>query len=817
MTVPRRVRSFEANFVRKLAGSVGGTSNSGLDTNIFCDLRWTHGTAGIVERVSQAAGFDFSSGMPAPQESAALGEALAGLDQVLLILVGLDVSPEVVSSTIGLWLESSSSLRVLVTAPALLGIEGEAEYRLPEGEETSVTAAAEDWESLTSGLQDVVRSLCVFRGSFSLEAATVVAELDGPDAMEDVLASLADRSLLAWVGEPSAGGLQRRATLREDLQALAENLGGKAGLLGGAFARHRDYFSGGHGCSGSDRSEHDAALSWPLADRDNLLAVYERLANSDPEAGAEAVLCVAQTMLGQGPFVASAERLDSVIETLPGGHSALLMARLLLARGVARTMGPQADSGIRDLETARDWAAGEGQGPLEVAALEQLGLEALRAGHLKEAEGFLRGATERAAADGWSEVASRTLCSVGVVLEAGGQFDSAETAFLGALGHVEEGESGPEQIRSRSKLGAHYYFLNRWEEAEGHLRWSFDAAEQAGERFLAACSGYNLGRLSLNLGRLEEADEVLHRALAYFGSVGNRASEAYVRIELGVLHLEREELGLAREQLIAAVEQLARAPHTLVRCYAQLTLAQVALAADRLAEARSWHEHCLGATVRLNHRPLEGLVHCVGAGIEFVAGSRELCVAARDRAAELLADSSWAEGLGLFALAEAFAGGDLDMTNIQTQARARASLPLLGGGATQRFAPSAAYLSGPRVLPSSLAVGRERLRMEGEGRWFEVGEQERVDLSRKRTLRPLLRALVDASRLHPGEAMSVDAVFSSVWGGELCLPDARKNRVYVAVAALRKMGLSEVILTRGDGYLLLPELEIDVVGSQAGA
>jgi hypothetical protein len=75
---------------------------------------------------------------------------------------------------------------------------------------------------------------------------------------------------------------------------------------------------------------------------------------------------------------------------------------------------------------------------------------------------------------------------------------------------------------------------------------------------------------------------------------------------------------------------------------------------------------------------------------------------------------------------------------------------------------------------------------------------------------------VDESRLHPGVAMSVDAVFSAVWGGEFCLPDARKNRVYVAVAALRKMGLSEVILTRGDGYLLRPELEIDVVGSQAG-
>jgi hypothetical protein len=103
------------------------------------------------------------------------------------------------------------------------------------------------------------------------------------------------------------------------------------------------------------------------------------------------------------------------------------------------------------------------------------------------------------------------------------------------------------------------------------------------------------------------------------------------------------------------------------------------------------------------------------------------------------------------------------------------------------------------------------LRVEREGRWFEVSGGERVDLARKRTLRPLLKTLIENRRTHPGLALDVDGLFAAVWPDEFCLPDARKNRVYVAVAALRKMGLDRALTTRGDGYLLPADLDMELV------
>jgi DNA-binding response OmpR family regulator len=96
--------------------------------------------------------------------------------------------------------------------------------------------------------------------------------------------------------------------------------------------------------------------------------------------------------------------------------------------------------------------------------------------------------------------------------------------------------------------------------------------------------------------------------------------------------------------------------------------------------------------------------------------------------------------------------------------------------------------------------------VEAQGRWFRLGGGEIVDLSRKRTLRPLLLALVELHLEQPGEALDVDGVFRAVWGTERILAEAKKNRVYVAIATLRKAGLDAAIETRGDGYLLRPGL-----------
>lgn len=812
VTIPASGRLVETQFARSVAASVGTSSNLGLAAAVYCDLRWSRGEDEIVERVSQAAGFDFSVGMPEGAESDAIGEALAGRDQLLLVLVGLDVTSSVVASTVGKWLQAAPSLRVVVTAPGPLGLEAEAVLPFPGDGGSPPPPPDETAASLTPELRRVLDCLSVFRGGFGLEAAAAVAGLSSPEQTAEALQGLADSSLLEWAEGTPASGTVRRAFLCGSIEAGAADSGEEHSLLESAFARHRDYFVGAERLALFESGgPEEGLLRWVLAERENLLAVQGRFATTDPKAAAEAVLTVAQAMFARGPFAASYERLGAAIDGLSDSAPGALRTRLELARGAAGVLGSKPEPGARHLETARALASAAGRSDLESDALEHLGQGALRAGHLQEAQTLLKSAATTAVKGGHGELAARSFCSLGVALEAAGDFEGAEVALREATDQATKAGSVGQQLRCRSKLGAHYYFLNRWDDAAEHLRWSFEQGTERGALFLAACSGYNLGRLSLNLGHLEEADTVLHTALLDFSIVGNRTSEAYVRIELGVLHLERGELGLAREHLMASLEQLAPLRHILIRVYAQLTLAQVALAADQLAEARAWHEQCLGATVRLKHQPLEGLVHCIGAVIEFAAGATEACGAARDRASELLENTRWAEGRGLLALAEAFAGGELDEEAVRTQARARASLPLLGTTTSPRSAPSAAYLTGPRVLPPMAMKPGWRLRVEREGRWFEVSGAERVDLGRKRTLRPLLKTLIESRRAHPGLALDVDGIFTAVWPGEFCLPDARKNRVYVAVAALRKMGLDRALITRGDGYLLPADLDMEVL------
>jgi hypothetical protein len=134
--------------------------------------------------------------------------------------------------------------------------------------------------------------------------------------------------------------------------------------------------------------------------------------------------------------------------------------------------------------------------------------------------------------------------------------------------------------------------------------------------------------------------------------------------------------------------------------------------------------------------------------------------------------------------------------------RARAAWRIMGGlGAPKdnRSVPISTHVP---------AAAQGELQVDATGRWFRLGAGEVVDLSRKRTLRPLLLALVERHLEQPGEALDVDGVFQVVWAGERIQLEAKKNRVYVAIATLRKAGLDSVIETRGDGYLLRPEVVI---------
>ena len=87
---------------------------------------------------------------------------------------------------------------------------------------------------------------------------------------------------------------------------------------------------------------------------------------------------------------------------------------------------------------------------------------------------------------------------------------------------------------------------------------------------------------------------------------------------------------------------------------------------------------------------------------------------------------------------------------------------------------------------------------EDEGPW--------VDLSRRVSLRRLLKALADHRVGHPGDTLSFDDLVAIGWPGERIIQRAARNRLHVALSTLRRFGAD--IEFHGDGWRLPPTITV---------
>jgi hypothetical protein len=101
--------------------------------------------------------------------------------------------------------------------------------------------------------------------------------------------------------------------------------------------------------------------------------------------------------------------------------------------------------------------------------------------------------------------------------------------------------------------------------------------------------------------------------------------------------------------------------------------------------------------------------------------------------------------------------------------------------------------------------------VQAQGEWFRApGQSAVVSLRRRAAFRRLLAALC-AARVHtPGRALDVGELREAGWPGEQVRVEAGANRVYVAIATLRRMGLDGTLLNVGDGYLLSRDVPVVV-------
>lgn len=140
-------------------------------------------------------------------------------------------------------------------------------------------------------------------------------------------------------------------------------------------------------------------------------------------------------------------------------------------------------------------------------------------------------------------------------------------------------------------------------------------------------------------------------------------------------------------------------------------------------------------------------------------------------------------------------------------------------GDTPPAVPDATYAPRSAELRSRIRVtqpifasrGQPKLVIATEGLWFRApGASETVKLHRRRPLARVLDALVHGRQRSPGGAVPIDTLIARGWPGERVLASAGAERVYAAIATLRKLGLRDVLLRQDDGYLLDPKIVLEV-------
>jgi hypothetical protein len=150
-----------------------------------------------------------------------------------------------------------------------------------------------------------------------------------------------------------------------------------------------------------------------------------------------------------------------------------------------------------------------------------------------------------------------------------------------------------------------------------------------------------------------------------------------------------------------------------------------------------------------------------------------------------------------------------------TSVRERPRQPrLIWTGEDLSFAggPRAAMAADGQAHATPRASSAPSLKVARDGTWFAT-EEEAVDLRTRFALARVLRALVTSRLASPEATVTLDALVDAGWPGEKLLADSGSNRVYVAIATLRRLGLRDIIERREGGYRLALDVGTELLDS----
>ncbi|AKU99051.1 Signal transduction response regulator / Disease resistance domain-containing protein [Labilithrix luteola] len=334
----------------------------------------------------------------------------------------------------------------------------------------------------------------------------------------------------------------------------------------------------------------------------------------------------------------------------------------------------------------------------------------------------------------------------------------------------------------------------------------------------------HLGYVWLQRGETAAAIQALTRAGDLARARGDQESAASIVANLGLALQDRGDRSEAREHYLRA---LASTKSTVRRAYYIGYEGTAAHEDGDLETARTRYEEASEIVAKVGDRRALGWLAAMNAAVAARRDALEWAEKARTDAERIGAET---KDVNLIWLAR--------FTRLELHAsRARSGDPEAHAEALRLRAEATTGPAAPasrswdvrlmlRLFATSLASEQParstaadapsspRVTVARDGTWFAIGESP-CQVGKYRATSRMLAVLATSRERAPGTAMSVNTLFRAGWPGEQIQKSSAANRVRVALAALRSLGLRDVLLHNGDGYLLDTSVAIDRGGDAA--
>lgn len=646
-------------------------------------------------------------------------------------------------------------------------------------------AIAWSWNLLSSDEQQALAQLSVCRGGFDLDAARALLGALDPARAIEIVASLHEQSLLRTVdalGETQEEDRARapRFAMFEAVRVFAaEQLdsGPDGAARAQAEARHGRYFTA-FGAAlvelAQAQGEIEAARR-ARAELANCVAAFEHERASDPANAPWALVGLAPLMVSSMALELANSLADRAVTVADAASDPALRARARWTRGEVRRRQSLADAeqdflgALSLIESPTDHATRA----LRAQCLLSLGVARRDLGQLEEASATLDQARALAAPTGRAAaMVAITLATVrrrqGLVGEATGWCEHAM-----AIGRRLEDR----YIEARAQL-----VLALLDDDGGRLDAALSRYERAVELFRACADRWNeeitlnaMALLYVELGRFVEARAHYDEALAICDELGLRSGAACVLGNMGWLELATGDSERAIERWHQSIAVAREVGHRFFEASSTASLAAIEARLDRVESARAAFAT---AEQRVSEYPSPSL----RALLDVLRGVLDLAEARLARARQQDARAAqW------------------EQSARDRLARARALPDSVRDGDVR----TAERLLVTELSPASDARrGAAWIIVWGACEAFQVEGGERVDLRRFGVHRRVLAELIAAHEREPAARRSVAELFSAVWPGERVGVRSMRNRVHVALCALRKAGLASALESHAEGYRL---------------